>query len=71
MGGNWKWPQAKADGGGDRPARYQAEHGSAGYFPQPSSKQSQLQFIATRISNDDNVNYGIGAVPVCGWRRRD
>jgi predicted porin len=33
---------------------------SAGYFHN-LSKQSQLQFIATRISNDDNVNYGIGA----------
>ena len=33
---------------------------SAGYFHN-LSKQSQLQFIATRISNDDNIAYGIGA----------
>jgi predicted porin len=33
---------------------------SAGYFHN-LSKQSQLQFIATNISNDDNANYGIGA----------
>jgi hypothetical protein len=33
---------------------------SAGYFHN-LSKQSQLQFIATNISNDDLANYGIGA----------
>ena len=33
---------------------------SAGYFHN-LSKQSQLQFIATRIANDDQIDYGIGA----------
>jgi len=51
-------PKAKADGVDQSDTK--ANMISAGYFHN-LSKQSQLQFIATRISNDDNVNYGIGA----------
>ena len=51
-------PKAKTDGT-DQPDT-KANMISAGYFHN-LSKQSQLQFIVTRISNDDNINYGIDA----------
>ena len=51
-------PKRKVDG--DSEDNSKASMYSVGYFHN-LSKQSQLQFIATRISNDDNVNYGIGA----------
>jgi predicted porin len=46
--------------GGDDVDNSEASMYSVGYFHN-LSKQSQLQFIATHISNDDNVAYGIGA----------
>jgi predicted porin len=51
-------PKAKFDGADQDQTK--ANMLSAGYFHN-LSKQSQLQFIATRISNDDLANYGIGA----------
>jgi len=51
-------PKVKFDGADQDQTK--ANMISAGYFHN-LSKQSQLQFIATRISNDDQVNYGIGA----------
>ncbi len=51
-------PKIKVDGATQDKTK--ANMISAGYFHN-LSKQSQLQFIATRISNDDNINYGIGA----------
>ena len=51
-------PKAKVDGATQDKTK--ANMVSVGYFHN-LSKQSQLQFVATRISNDDNINYGIGA----------
>jgi predicted porin len=51
-------PKAKLDGADQDQTT--ANMISAGYFHN-LSKQSQLQFIATRISNDNNIDYGIGA----------
>ncbi len=51
-------PKAKVDGADVDQTK--ANMISAGYFHN-LSKQSQLQFIATNISNDDQANYGIGA----------